>query len=219
MNSNHRGIVLVSTRVTEEQSYHEPRSALAHDYVTWFEARGWTVVPVPASTGDPVSYLELPGVSLVVLTGGNNVDPLLYGSPEEVPQVYPERDQTEYALIDGAVARQLPLWGVCRGLHTINVFFGGSLTPRVSGHVATDHLLVSSLPLLDGQLCNSYHNQAVQPDQVAPPLQVLAQSPDGMVEALVHSEHRIAAVQWHPERQDRSYDWPLLQQLLQGTLQ
>lgn len=211
-------VALVSTRVTEEQSYHEPRSAVAYEYVTWFEADGWLVVPVPANTTHPQAYLQLPGVSLVVLSGGNNVDPRLYGSQADVSQVYPERDTTEYALIESAISQGVPLFGICRGLHTLNVFFGGTLTPQVSGHVAVEHAMVSELTLLNGMQCNSYHNQAVRRNQVAPSLDVLAQSPDDVVEAVVHREHQIAAVQWHPERQEQSYDRQLLHQFLRGTL-
>jgi putative glutamine amidotransferase len=213
-----RPLLLISTRVTEEISYVEPRSALAHDYVRWFESIG-TVVPVPAATGDATAYLDLPDVTLVVLSGGNNVDPALYDGPEGVPSVYPERDRTEYALITGALKRGIPVWGVCRGLQTINVYFGGSLTTGITGHVARDHQLISDYPLLTDAVCNSYHDQAVRGDDLAPALRVLAHSSDGLVEALYHPTEPVAAVQWHPERQDRQYDRELLAAFLAGELQ
>jgi gamma-glutamyl-gamma-aminobutyrate hydrolase PuuD len=242
MKTTRRPIALISMRVTEETSYVEPRSALAHDYVRWFEGgdggsdapartgasvpagpatpdHRWTVIPVPASTAAAAPYLDLPGVGLVVLTGGNNVDPALYGGIEEVSQVYPERDRTEYALIAGALERGIPVWGVCRGLHTINVYFGGSLTPRVEGHVARDHTLTSDNPLLADVVCNSYHNQGVRGDDLSGKLRVLAHSADGLVEALYHPTEPVAAVQWHPERQNQPYDRELLATFLAGGLQ
>ncbi|MEX2445506.1 MAG: type 1 glutamine amidotransferase [Alkalispirochaeta sp.] len=224
-------LALISTRVTEEASYVEPRSALAHNYVHWFEmggageddgnaaSRGWTVIPVPASTGTAESYLDLPGVELVVLTGGNNVDPQLYHGPSGVNQVYPERDRTEFALIAGALERGIPVWGVCRGLHTINVYFGGRLTQEVEGHVATEHPLTSEHALLSDKTCNSYHNQAVRGSDLSRHLRVLAHSHDGLIEALYHPTEPVAAVQWHPERQDREYDRRLLASFLAGELQ
>jgi putative glutamine amidotransferase len=226
-----RPLVLISTRVTEETNYVEPRSALAHDYVRWFEAggagatgatdasRGWTVIPVPAATANAEPYLDLPGVGLVVLTGGNNVDPELYGGEPGVSQVYPERDRTEFGLIEGALARGIPVWGVCRGLHTINVFFGGGLTQKVTGHVATDHQLTSDHPLLSDTICNSFHNQAVRGEDLSPQLRALAHSTEGLIEALYHPTEPVAAVQWHPERQEREYDRRLLASFLAGELQ
>jgi gamma-glutamyl-gamma-aminobutyrate hydrolase PuuD len=211
-------VALVSTRVTEEESYVEARSALAYDYVTWLERDGWLVVPVPTATTRPDAYLDLPGVALVVLTGGNNVDPALYGGRGGVSQVYPERDRVEFGLLDGARERTIPVWGVCRGLHTINVYFGGRLTQTVSGHVARDHALVSGHVELSGALCNSYHNQAVRGDDLSRELRVFAYSDDDVVEALYHPTEQIAAVQWHPERQERAYDYTLFHQFLAGSI-
>lgn len=212
-------IVLISMRVTEETSYVERRSALADDYVRWFESDGRLVVPVPSITGDVGPYLDLPNVRVVVLTGGNNVDPTRYGSAETVPQVYPERDRVEFSMIAGAVKRGIPVFGVCRGLHTINVYYGGALTTTVEGHVARDHDLVSEHELLRDARCNSYHNQAVRGEDLSPKLRALAHSPDGLVEALYHPTEPVFAVQWHPERQDRTYDRSLLAAFLAGDFQ
>lgn len=215
---NNRDIILISTRVTEESEYQERRAAIAYEYVNWFEDDRRLVVPVPASTGHAERYLDIAGVTLIVLTGGNNVNPKLYGSSAEVSQVYPERDRTEYALISQGIRRGIPIWGICRGLHTINVYFGGTLTPQVEGHVACDHTLVSTNQLLNGVTCNSYHNQAVTVGDLSRDLLPLATTPDGLVEALYHPDYAVAAVQWHPERQERPYDRTLLQRFLAGIL-
>lgn len=212
-------IVLISMRVTEEASYVERRSALADDYVSWFEKDGWLVIPVPSLTSDVLPYLNLSDVQLVVLTGGNNVDPSLYGGSEEVSQVYPERDRVEFALVSGACERGIPVFGICRGLQTINVYYGGGLTTSVEGHVAQDHDLVSEHPLLRDVQCNSYHTQAVCGADLSGKLRALAHSPDGFVEALYHPSEPVMAVQWHPERQDRSYDRRVLASFLAGEFQ
>ena len=210
---------LVSMRVTEEEIYVEPRSALAHDYVAWLERLGWSVIPVPAVTSAVEEYLSIPGVGVVVLTGGNNVDPLLYGAERgEIKQIYPERDRCEYALLDGALSRGVPIWGTCRGMHTINVYFGGTLTPRIVDHVATTHRLNSPLPFLDGVETNSYHNQGVLPVNLASPLVSLAGTADGAVEACYHPSARIVGVQWHPERQRSTIDDELFISLVCGSL-
>ncbi|TVR65755.1 MAG: hypothetical protein EA427_17475, partial [Spirochaetaceae bacterium] len=136
----------------------------------------------------------------------------------KISGVYPERDRTEYTLITEAVSRDIPLWGICRGLQTINVYFGGTLTGQVRDHVGQDHELRSSHPLLNGAVCNSYHNDAVSEGDLSRELRALALSADGLVEALYHPAYALAAVQWHPERQNRPYDRALLREFLSGML-
>src|SRR5580658_6931586 len=96
----------------------------------------------------------------LLLTGGGDVDPALYGeiaSPETEPPD-PERDAVEAALIDEALARDLPLLGICRGMQLLNVHRGGSLIqhlPTAGRHVRRTP--DRSLPA---------HPVAIQPDSL-----------------------------------------------------
>jgi putative glutamine amidotransferase len=148
------------------------------------------------------------------------VDPALYGeiaSPETDPPD-PERDAVEAALIDEALARDLPLLGICRGMQLLNVHFGGSLVqhlPTVGRHVrrTSDRGLPAHRVVIEpGSMLasiahrqmwevNSRHHQAVA--RLAGGFKVCASDPeDGTVEAIELPARRyVLAVQWHPENQ------------------
>ncbi len=155
-----------------------------------------------------------------LLTGGHDVDPKLYGSEVSARCGLPniERDRLERVVFDYAVANDRPLFGICRGIQLINAFCGGTLyqdlpTERPEGvnHQMTPPYdrpihkvqIVAPSPLYDllevKELnVNSYHHQAVR--DLAPNLEAMAISEDGLVEAIYMPRRRfIQAVQWHPE--------------------
>jgi putative glutamine amidotransferase len=156
----------------------------------------------------------------LVLTGGGDVDPALYGEialPETEPPD-PKRDAVEAALIDEALARDLPLLGICRGMQLLNVHQGGSLfqhLPTAGRHVrrTSDRSLPAhSVAIQPGTLLsgiartetwqvNSRHHQAVA--RLAGGFRVCASDPeDGTIEAIELPTRRfVLAVQWHPENQ------------------
>ncbi|HXG41259.1 MAG TPA: gamma-glutamyl-gamma-aminobutyrate hydrolase family protein [Dehalococcoidia bacterium] len=162
--------------------------------------------------------MGLGGVHGLLITGGVDVDPALYGERPHPRTQRPNRgrDEHELALLREALDRGLPLLGVCRGHQLLNVALGGSLLQHIEGgsHQADEdgasawHLLrLSAGGLLwelygrDEVWANSRHHQAVTPERLAPGLRVLALSPDGMVEAVQVEGHPWAVgVQWHPER-------------------
>ncbi|GAA4743104.1 gamma-glutamyl-gamma-aminobutyrate hydrolase family protein [Nocardioides endophyticus] len=173
-------------------------------------------VPVLLPPGVPAEEV-VTLLDALLLIGGADVDPSHYGAdPHEmtVPADEP-RDVTDLALTRAAIARDLPMLAICRGLQVLNVALGGSLTqhlPETVGH--HDHLAradefvrhevslvnpvtgareISSVP--------SYHHQAL--DQVAPDLEPWAWAPDGTIEAACHKTATwIHGVQWHPEMGD-----------------
>lgn len=200
--------LLVSTRVVEEASYVEKRSALAYEYVSYFEALGYTLILVPSNSSNVEKYLSMP-YDGVVLTGGNTVS-LLDNSNAEVVGIYPERDEVEKALLVGAIGAGKPLLGICRGMQFINANLGGTATYGIDGHVAINHPLSSSSSLLDGQSTNSYHSDGVAISSVSPELRVLAQTGDLVAEAIYHPSQPVLGLQWHPERQDCDFDRELI---------
>jgi gamma-glutamyl-gamma-aminobutyrate hydrolase PuuD len=156
----------------------------------------------------------------LLLTGGGDVDPALYGeiaSPETEPPDA-ERDAVEAALIEEALARDLPLLGICRGMQLLNVHLGGSLVqhlPTAGRHVrrTSDRslpahrvairpgTLLASIARGETWEVNSRHHQAVA--RLAGGCKVCASDPeDGTVEAIELPARRfVLAVQWHPENQ------------------
>ncbi len=167
----------------------------------------------------------------VLLSGGCDVEPARYG--EELlggrgVETLPERDELEWAVLDAARELRLPVWGICRGLQVINVYFGGSLwqdLPSQLESTLAHALLARDTPLAtlahevrvtapDSALgerlasrgaaptgVNSRHHQAIK--AVGHGLRPVALSPDDLVEALDllvgGDEWWLRAVQWHPE--------------------
>jgi putative glutamine amidotransferase len=160
----------------------------------------------------------LGGVHGLLLTGGVDVDPALYGERRHPLTQRPHRgrDEHEMALLREALARRLPLLAICRGHQLLNVALGGRLLQHIEdgSHQAGEDGASAwhRLRLLPGGLlqelygreelwANSRHHQAVTPDRLGTGLRVLALSPEGIVEAVQVEGHPWAVgVQWHPER-------------------
>lgn len=161
------------------------------------------------------------GLDGLVLTGGLDIDPARYGeAPHERTRcAEAARDDYEFGLLQAALAADLPVLAICRGHQVLNVAFGGRLLQNIesSNHRAdykSDGMPsrwhdVSLVPgsRLHGAIgggrveVNSRHHQGVVADGVAPGLQAVATSPDGIVEALESETHSwVVGVQWHAER-------------------
>ncbi|RWA15175.1 gamma-glutamyl-gamma-aminobutyrate hydrolase family protein [Mycolicibacterium brumae] len=151
---------------------------------------------------------------VVVLLGGEDIDPQRYGGAADYPGGgghEPDADAAHLAVIEQALARRQPLLGVCRGLQVVNVALGGTLIQDLgpdSAHrsaagagmarFTTARVNADGLPEAAGAgpvYCS--HHQAV--DRLGSGLQVVARAPDGVVEAVVHTRAPITGVQWHPE--------------------
>jgi putative glutamine amidotransferase len=193
------------------------------DYVASLERAGADVRQLRPDTDALPAALE--GCDGILLTGGADVDPAEYGDVDrhETLELDPARDRYELALARLAVARDLPLFAICRGAQVLNVAAGGTLVqdipsqqPTTLTHSftqpknATVHdvtvkpstcLSVLLAPRLDrsGHVpVNSRHHQSVR--TVAPGFVVSATAPDGVVEAIEKPDARFClGVQWHPE--------------------
>jgi len=167
------------------------------------------------------AFAEMDGL---LLPGGADLDPARYGeAPHPLTQVEAGRDELESDAWDAARRRHLPVLGVCRGMQAINVFSGGALLQHVEGHdtptwpspesrphpmrVVAGSRLAGILELEAGHdhviEVNSYHHQAVRPDQVGSGLQVSGTTVDGaLVEAFeaADPDRWVFGVQNHPER-------------------
>lgn len=196
-----------------------PCSAL-DDYVESVRRAGADPL-VLSNYDDPSAVLDR--VDGVLLTGGLDVDPALYGEePHPTTSVAPQRDSFEIPLSREAVRRDVPLLAICRGVQVLNVAEGGTLVqdipsaiesglkhsidmpkdhPAHSVTVAGDTKLAAALRgASSADVCpvNSRHHQAV--GKVAPDFVVSAVSPDGIVEAIERPGSTFClGVQWHPE--------------------
>lgn len=149
------------------------------------------------------------------LAGGEDVDPGRYGEGNDgCERIDPERDALEFALLDRALAEDLPVLGICRGFQVLNVAFGGSLVQDLAGHRPhADEVVVHEIAAEDGSLLarvsgtrphvvNSRHHQGVTDRTLAPALRPTARVGE-LIEAFESDAHRfVLGVQWHPERAD-----------------
>ena len=167
---------------------------------------------VEAAGGQALFGLETePAADALLLPGGGDLEPWRYGQENTASRgLEPERDAAELALLDRFTAAGKPVLGICRGLQTINVFFGGTLLQDIPGHSAEcgrDRMHpVRSAGLFARLLgergsVNSAHHQAA--GRLGSGLEAAQWSPEGVTEALVHRRLPVWAVQWHPERLDR----------------
>jgi putative glutamine amidotransferase len=168
-------------------------------------------------TPDDPDIDVLDGLDGLMFTGGADVDPALYGEqPHPTSRVRRERDVAELMLMRAALAADLPVLAICRGMQVMAVAYGGRLhqhLPDVLGH--HNHRPLSGpkfgeheVRMAPGTLChrilgdsvrvNSYHHQGV-----ADPAGLLESGwcpDDGLVEAVEDPARRFAVgVQWHPE--------------------
>ena len=192
-------------------------------YVESVERAGGVPVVLPVTDPDDVPAL-LSAVQGVVLTGGGDVQPSLYGEAPapETHNVDPRRDAFDIALFHGALERDIPVLAICRGMQVVNVALGGTLVQHVPsitgqhhdqnkrGHegvhkvkIEPDSHLAEALGTTELEV-NSIHHQAVL--EAGPGARAVAWADDGTVEAFeVEGNRHLVAVQWHPELLE---DWP-----------
>ncbi len=188
----------------------ERATHLPEAYQTALLEAGGIPLAMPGTVSRPVIAACVDACDGVLLTGGEDVDPRIYG-----PKLRPElrrkvtttpdggrRDYREMVLIAETLRQRKPLLAICRGQQVLNVALGGTLwadlptqLPTALNHRRMDlrREVVHEVRLTPGSILakitgrltlgvNSTHHQAVR--RVAPPLRVTAASPDGIVEGL-----------------------------------
>lgn len=138
---------------------------------------------------------ELTSFDGFLLPGGYDLDPRLYHEINYASQhVDEEMDSLDFKIIEYAVKNKKPLLGICRGIQSINVFFGGSLKQDIRNHMDENHFVKYNNEYI---LVNSFHHQSIA--RLATSLEVLGTSLDGEIEIIQHKELPIYGVQFHPE--------------------
>ena len=198
--------------------------------------------PVELVVGGEAPDQIVARVDGLMLTGGGDVDPKLYGEArhDTFQPAETGRDDFEIALARAAIAKGIPLLAICRGMQVLNVAMGGTLFQDIPSQVtgALEHSVPqpragsahevwvakgSQLSTLladhmeDGETChvNSRHHQSVK--DPAKGFDVTATSPDGVVEAMEKTGAPFCvAVQWHPENFWRTGEF---RELFEGLVQ
>lgn len=195
-------------------------TSMRADYVRSLERSGALPLVLPTLAPEHAEPL-LDRLDGLVLSGGVDVDPALYGRPRhpKLGRVDRARDDFELALTRHALRRDLPLLAICRGLQVLNVATGGTLIQDIPSelegavkHAAPGRRTRRSHPvevasgsklreiLGAGPLSvNSFHHQAI--DRLGEGLSVSGRCPgDGVIEAVEMKDRSfVLGVQWHPE--------------------
>lgn len=196
----------LTQRVEVVEEYDERRDCLDQRWAEVIHSFDSTPIPLCNETEDVGAYVSTLELDGIVFTGGNDFTHL-----EDGVNAAPERDAFERELLEVAIARSIPVLGVCRGLQLINLFSGGSLT-RVDDHIAVEHSLEidSTLSPIKNRLeqlsVNSYHSYGVTEEMLGSNLIPVGQASDGSVEWIEHERYPITGIMWHPERDGPSTD-------------
>lgn len=138
-----------------------------------------------------------------IITGGDDLNPKLYNQKNlSSNNIDDEMDELDFKIIDIAYKNDKKLLGICRGIQSINVYFGGSLLQNYENHMSVTHEIVRKNKSIICDIgeklkVNSFHHQIV--GVLGSGLVCTYESNDGVVEVIEHINGKIFAVQYHPE--------------------
>ena len=205
------GISLSLRHDREDQDY------LNCSYARYFCHLGWMPLLIPNGLTDPCSYVTEFAVQAILLSGGHDE---VRGVDSPGLSVDSYRDRTERHLIDWAIRTRTPVLGICRGMHLLNAYMGGTVSFDVAAtgvartsHVACKHSIqlchdhTRDTAGATDMLVNSYHRHGISLAALGRDMLPFALSSDDpdLVEGLMHRTLPLAGIQWHPER-DSPYD-------------
>jgi putative glutamine amidotransferase len=200
-------------------SYYDSFFYIPSLYIEAVRRAGGIPILIPPDSANEAESL-LHRLDGLIITGGADINPKHYGGNTQHPsltKIDPERDNSEMALIHAWLNTNKPMLCVCRGMQVLNVALGGTMHEHIpdvrendihrsaDGLWAIHEVLVDENSLLAQVMGTnnvetySGHHQAVK--AIGQGLCIVAQAPDGIVEALAHEKHPwLIGVQWHPEK-------------------
>ena len=208
-------------------------------YYEAVERSGGIPILLPNTTKVNNVYSLLRLLDGLLISGGNDVDPVFYGEKKEARNlnITPERDVFELSLVRKATTGKIPMLAICRGMQLLNVAFDGSLYQDFSTERNfCDHTLEGStiykkrhaISIQEGSklfgiiqkkriVVNTSHHQMVK--KVGKGLVATAWSEeDGVIEAIETEDNRfLLGVQWHPELMTDKISKVLFDSLVQSA--
>lgn len=185
--------------------------------------------------GARVQWIELDDVEKAIqkllscdgllLTGGGDIEPKLYGQErsEKCGEPNALRDEYEWAMLKAFLPTRKPILGICRGVQMMNVATGGTLIQDIQGTSKCKHsdfpnrgrgvhgiqivpdTMLGQILGTEQVMVNSMHHQVA--DRLGEGMMVSAVSEDGFVEGIELAGHPFCiGVQWHPEHMSRKHE-------------
>ena len=176
------------------------------------EGAGFILFPVCSQNG--IEEIATMCSGLIIAGRDRDIHPKYYGEEPDPRVNYPEddyEDELDFKLIEEFVKLNKPILGVCSGLQSLNVYFGGTLKQHIENHTSDDSLIKHNIIIEENSflyslygkksLVNTIHHQAV--NKVAEGFKITAIAEDGIIEAV--EKGNLIGIQWHPEV-DLEYD-------------
>ena len=208
--AHHRPLIGITT------NYVDGDATLRDRYYKQVVDAGGVPVLIPPVSDPEVIINTLENIDGLLLTGGGDYNPLWTGEEpqKELHGINATRDLPELLITRLAFNRQIPMFGICRGMQTLAMALGGRVAQDINATLKhsqeadksepTHSVILSPESMIrdiygsEQIFVNSFHHQAVS--DTGPHFQATASSPDGIIEAMESTEHKsILGVQWHPE--------------------
>lgn len=208
--AHHRPLIGITT------NYVDGDATLRNRYYKQVVDAGGTPMLIPPVSDPEVIINTLENIDGLLLTGGGDHNPLWAGEEpqKELHGINATRDLPELLITRLAFNRQIPMFGICRGMQTLAFALGGRVAQDINATLKhsqeadksepTHSVILSPESMIrdiygtEQIFVNSFHHQAVS--DTGPHFQATASSPDGIIEAMESTEHKsILGVQWHPE--------------------
>ncbi len=192
---------------------------LEREYTEYYQKIGVNLIPVSNRLKNLKEYFSDLNIEGIILSGGNDISPVLYHGKKLEGGYSNARDNLEKRLLDLAIKDKIPVFGECRGMQFINVYFGGRLMQDISHHVRVEHeveVTNENFQRLLGKkiITNSYHNHGISSSELSTELEIFAKS-GRMIEGIYHPKFSIVGVMWHPERgAEKEYNKNLIERSL-----
>ena len=191
-------IIGITSRYIYENS--KKKQFINQSYIDAFNKLGFTVIIILYQKDlDKVMSL----CDCFLICGGGDVNPELYNQIDDLAtNIENELDELDIKVIEYCINNNKPLFGICRGLQIINVYFDGTLSSTINKNhnCSNDHILEI---ICDNKIfkkgkytINSYHHQGIK--RLGKNLIPIGYS-NKLIEVIIHLQYNIIAGQFHPE--------------------
>lgn len=202
-------IIAISTRSVDYQS--DAGIAKRRLYINGYfsevaEEAGFILFPVCSQNG--IEEIVAMCSGLIIAGRDRDINPRFYGEEPLEGLEYPEdsyEDELDFKLIELFEKNNKPILGICSGLQSLNIYYGGSLKQHIDKHTSKEELVRHAIDIEENSFVhslygnktevNSIHHQAIK--KVGEGFKVTAVSEDGIIEAI--EKGNLIGVQWHPE--------------------
>lgn len=188
---------------------------VSNKYMTFARQFGGVIILTP-----DMDFQE--DIDLLILQGGADVDPARYGQVPEygLSRSNPYLEYFDRKILPEYIKRRTPIFGICRGLQTLNVALGGTLRQNIQGHPTSNyreetvHDVKIKNSVFSVVKVNSLHHQSI--GKLGGGLSSIGEYA-GVVEAIKHKTLPICAVQWHPEEIWDEFSIELIESIIKGV--